>query len=231
MCFEEKSQYPGSCTYGDKEGYSILFSALPQPLDTTDLSKDAPAPAQAAGGSPGRGRSNWARCSRRITSGGRQGQHQRASRTSPSPISTPRPPGSCSREPRKPRSARAPHSTEAPGPARPAAPPRGHGGTPGLPTLCLGASPPPAAPRRLPAPTGAQRFCAPRPRVPAGGMANRAQVPPREQEAGSQSPRLGARGPGLRLGGTRARLEVESSSLEVFSPRTCSRGADPSLPK
>lgn len=117
---------------------------------------------------------------------------------SPSPISTPRPPGSCSREPRKPRSARAPHSTEAPGPVRPAAPPRGHGGTPGLPTLCLGASPPPAAPCRLPAPPGAQRLCSPRPRVPAGGMANLGQVP-WEQEVGSEFQRLRGWGPGLHL--------------------------------
>lgn len=118
-----------------------------QSLDSTDLSKTLHLLRQQVGA--GRGRSNWAHCSHHITftSGGRQGQHRGACRTSPSPISTPRPPGSCSREPRKPRSARAPHSTEAPGPVRPAAPPRGHGGTPGLPTLCLGASPPPAAPR------------------------------------------------------------------------------------
>uniref|UniRef100_F7H3G4 Protein tweety homolog n=1 Tax=Macaca mulatta TaxID=9544 RepID=F7H3G4_MACMU len=55
---------------------------------------------------------------------------------------------------------------------RPAAPsPGGHGGAPGLPALGLGASPPPAAPRRLPAPPGAQRFRAPRAGIPAGLVA------------------------------------------------------------
>lgn len=47
--------------------------------------------------------------------------------------------------------------------------PGGHGGAPGLPTLCLGAFAPPAAPCRLPAPLGAQRFRAPRAGIPAGG--------------------------------------------------------------
>lgn len=94
----------------------------------------------------------------------------------PPPISAPHPlpppPPLAPLSPARPRSARAPlrcRGSRSPG-VRPAEPsPGGHGDAPGLPTFGLGASAPPAAPRRLPAPPGAQRFRAPRTRIPAGG--------------------------------------------------------------
>lgn len=109
----------------------------------------------------------------------RQGQHYpcpaRASPLLPqSPPPTPSlpPPPLAPLSPARPRSARAPlrcRGSRSPG-VRPAEPsPGGHGDAPGLPTFGLGASAPPAAPRRLPAPPGAQRFRAPRTRIPAGG--------------------------------------------------------------
>lgn len=53
---------------------------------------------------------------------------------------------------------------------RPRAPfPGGHGDAPGLSTLGLGASAPSAAPRGLPAPSGAQRLRSPGAGIPAGG--------------------------------------------------------------
>lgn len=115
---------------------------------------------------------------------GRQGQH-RARPAAPPPSSPnlrPPPPPSPRALPRapspaRPRSARArlrspgarSPGARSPGvgPAEPS--PGGHGGAPGLPTLGLGPFAPPAAPRRLPAPTGAQRLRAPRARIPAGG--------------------------------------------------------------
>lgn len=136
--------------------------------------------ARAAGGSPhGAAGTPGAHPLRRSPQCRRQGQHRaRAARASrlhppnlrPPPPSSP-PPAALPRAPPDPAPPAPRSITEAPAaPASaPRALPRGHGGAPGLPTLGLGASATSAAPRRLPAPSGAQRLRAPRAGIPAGG--------------------------------------------------------------
>ncbi|XP_063456705.1 protein tweety homolog 1 isoform X3 [Pan paniscus] len=127
---------------------------------------------------PGWGAERWGLPTPAVPAATTRGSTVPARPAPPSPQSPPPtlclPPAPAPLSPARPRAARAPldsGGSRSPG-VRPAAPsPGGHGGAPGLPALSLGASPPPAAPRRLPAPPGAQRFRAPRAGIPAGLVA------------------------------------------------------------